>query len=353
MPSSYTPSLRLTLQATGENNNTWGVILNTGVFGLVDYAIAGRLAFALSGSITLTTALGATDQARAAMLDATGGSGGQIVLPAVSKGYFVRNATSGQVSVTAGGALNALFDSGDAGPCFSDGANTYPMLINNQTVKAYIVAGDAAVKSYVDAAISQGNVNLPPAAGNLGKALMVRNVGAPAAPAWVSSAIQAADVAGLVLLSAPQTWTATQFFQGNTAAAAMRLVSAVEVAGQSGAGLSGLQNFDCALNSIFFNYAGVAGAFQLNFRGSATTPFANYLAPGDFTTVTFIAFQGANTSVLSQVQIDGTTTGVTTVWQGGAAPAAAVANSYSIYTFAIRNGGTAYQVFASFSRFGP
>ena len=30
MPSSYTASARFTLQATGENNNTWGVILEFG-----------------------------------------------------------------------------------------------------------------------------------------------------------------------------------------------------------------------------------------------------------------------------------------------------------------------------------
>ena len=71
VPSSYTLSCRFTLQATGENNNTWGTILNNGVFALVDYALAGRLAFALSGVKTLTTALGATDEARAAMLDAS------------------------------------------------------------------------------------------------------------------------------------------------------------------------------------------------------------------------------------------------------------------------------------------
>ena len=69
MPSTYSSSLRLNLQATGENLNTWGVLLNNGVFQLVDYAVAGRLAFSLSGSKTLTSVNGATDEARAAMLD--------------------------------------------------------------------------------------------------------------------------------------------------------------------------------------------------------------------------------------------------------------------------------------------
>ena len=75
MPSSYTNSLRFVLQATGENLNTWGVLNNNSMIALADYAIAGRAAFTLSGSKTLTTANGATDEARAAMLDITGGTG--------------------------------------------------------------------------------------------------------------------------------------------------------------------------------------------------------------------------------------------------------------------------------------
>ena len=99
MPSSYSLSARFTLQATGENNNTWGVILNNGVFQLVDDTVNGRIGFALSGSKVLTVVQGATDEARMAFLDVTGGSGGNIVIPSVSKAYFLRNAASGPVSI--------------------------------------------------------------------------------------------------------------------------------------------------------------------------------------------------------------------------------------------------------------
>lgn len=127
MPSSYTSSLRFTLQATGENNNTWGAILNSGVFGLVDYAIAGRLAFSLSGTKNLTTALGAADEARAAFMDITGGSGGSVVIPPVSKWYFVRNSAADDVIVTAGGLPSYTFKAGDILPVFSDGAAVYSL----------------------------------------------------------------------------------------------------------------------------------------------------------------------------------------------------------------------------------
>jgi hypothetical protein len=138
MPSSYTTSARFTLQATGENNNTWGVILNSGVFQLVDDNVNGRLAFPLSGAKALTSNLGATDEARMAFLDVTGGTGGTVTIPAVSKGYFVRNAAAGDVTVSAGGPTNATFLTGDAGPLFSSGSAVYPILIGGKTIRNYI-----------------------------------------------------------------------------------------------------------------------------------------------------------------------------------------------------------------------
>lgn len=181
MPSSYTASARYTLQATGENNNTWGAILNSGVFQLVDDNINGRLAFALSGVKVLTSNLGATDEARMAFLDVTGGAGGTITIPAVSKGYFLRNASAGAVTISAGGPLSATFGDGDAGPVFSDGANVYPLLLSGQTLSAYIAA------QLVDGS------DLPSPVGQLGKVMIVRNPG----PLWVPDFLQFADVVGL------------------------------------------------------------------------------------------------------------------------------------------------------------
>jgi len=196
MPSSYTASARYTLQATGENNNTWGAILNAGVFQLVDDNVNGRLAFALSGVKVLTSALGATDEARMAFLDVAGGTGGTITAPAVSKGYFIRNASAGQVTVSMGGAVSAVFAPGDYGPVFGDGANVYQILIGNKTVRQFVTDADQVIIDYVNLAISNGSIALPPVTlADLTKALIVRQVGASAA--WVASPIEITDVVGL------------------------------------------------------------------------------------------------------------------------------------------------------------
>lgn len=102
MPSAETTRLRLEKQATGENNNTWGVKLNT-VLDLIDDAIDGYTTIALAGiSTTLTSNQFAADEARMAMLELAGTlvSSVQVFIPATQRKYLVRNATNGGFTVT-------------------------------------------------------------------------------------------------------------------------------------------------------------------------------------------------------------------------------------------------------------
>jgi hypothetical protein len=198
MPSSYTASARFTLQATGENNNTWGVILNNGVFQLVDDSINGRIGLALSGAHTLTTNLGATDEARMRFIDVTGGSGGTITIPSVPKGYFVRNGASGPVTVSAGGTA-AVYQPGEAGACHTDGTKVYPAQINGLTVKGY-----------VDQQILASTITTPPVLGQSGKVLSNDGV---STLSWVNSlpglTLGTLTVTGATTLAALTTTGAT------------------------------------------------------------------------------------------------------------------------------------------------
>ena len=52
------------------------------------------------------------------------------------------------------------------------------------------------------------------------------------------------------------------------------------------------------------------------------------------------------------VQVDGTTTGVTTRWQGGAAPTSGNASSIDVYTYTIiKTGSATFTVLASQTRY--
>jgi len=180
MPSSYTSSFRLNIQAPGDNLNTWGTILNNGVFQLLEDALAGAVTQALSGSLTLSSVNGATDQARCLALNITSGTGGTITAPGVKKLYFVRNAASGAVVVTTGAGATASFAAGEVGFCYSpDGINFYKTSVTTAFGGAILTgvgtpsaATDAATKGYVDGvAFTMAAGALPGQGGNAGKFL--------------------------------------------------------------------------------------------------------------------------------------------------------------------------------------
>lgn len=94
MPSTYTDLLRLLKQANGENSLTWGDLVNSGFMELVEDAIGQTATISLTsgtGSYTLTSANGTTDEARCAILKFTGSPtvDRTIIVPTTSKIYIV------------------------------------------------------------------------------------------------------------------------------------------------------------------------------------------------------------------------------------------------------------------------
>lgn len=102
MPS-YTASLRLVQPSTGEYSGTWGTQVNNGITALVDASIAGTTSITMTAAnYTLTTANGASDESRAMFLviGGTPGAAREVIVPAVSKLYFVTNNTTGGFAQT-------------------------------------------------------------------------------------------------------------------------------------------------------------------------------------------------------------------------------------------------------------
>ncbi len=103
MASSYTDSLGLEKQGTGENANTWGQRLNSNVIDLVDEAIAGYTTVALTSATetALTVNDGTSSPGRHATLEFTGNVAATVTvtIPTEQKTYTVIN------SVTNGGSV--------------------------------------------------------------------------------------------------------------------------------------------------------------------------------------------------------------------------------------------------------
>lgn len=178
MPSSYSASLRLNLQATGEGINTWGNILNTGVFSLVDTSIAGWTTKALTADYSLTSVNGTADEARSAMLKFTGTGAFTVTIPAVSKSYLIWNACTGVLTIT-NGSTSTTIQPGEKVAVMTDGganiARVQPTDFGSSRITSVgspTANTDAATKGYVDGvAFSMAAGALPGQTGNSGKFL--------------------------------------------------------------------------------------------------------------------------------------------------------------------------------------
>lgn len=103
MASTYSPSLRLELMATGDQSGTWGDTTNTNLGTLLEQAITGYLSKAMAdANQTLTNLNGASDEARNMIVEATGAltAGRNIVVPTAEKLYLIKNSTTGGFAVT-------------------------------------------------------------------------------------------------------------------------------------------------------------------------------------------------------------------------------------------------------------
>ena len=110
MASTYSVNLRLELQATGENRTTWGSKANN-LFNMLEDAVAGYVSVAMGDSnTTLSTANGTVDEARNMMVNLTGTHTAirTVTIPAVSKAYIIRNATTGGYAITVSNGTNTV-----------------------------------------------------------------------------------------------------------------------------------------------------------------------------------------------------------------------------------------------------
>lgn len=104
MASTFSDLLRLEIQASGENDSTWGARANT-VFEMIEDAIANfkSVVLAADANYVLTTANSATDEARNMGLNFTSGvaltATRNITVPTSTKSYLVKNGTTGGQSL--------------------------------------------------------------------------------------------------------------------------------------------------------------------------------------------------------------------------------------------------------------
>lgn len=166
MVSSPTSSLKLAKQATGDNLNTHGVVLNEQVIDLIDEAVAQQVTISLTGNHTLTSTNYATNEARQSYLIFTDGGLGSVptvTAPAIEKWWWIKNGGS-TYAITFGvsGGTSVSIPAGKTVAVFSDSTDCELVDLSN-------FGGDLALSSIADIASSRviGNMSGSTAAPSL------------------------------------------------------------------------------------------------------------------------------------------------------------------------------------------
>ena len=154
-----------------------------------------------------------------------------------------------------------------------------------------------------------------------------------------------------VALASDQTFTGTNTFTGSSSKTAIVLNDAAEVATVSATAATGTINYDITTQSVLYYTSNASANWTVNFRGSSGTSLNTLMSTGQSMTVAFLVTQGATAYYNSAVQVDGTTSGVTTRWLGGA-PTAGNASGIDSYRFLLlKTGSATFTILASVTQF--
>jgi len=128
MASTYSPSLKITLMGDGDQAGLWGQTTNTNLGTLVEQAITGVVSITMSdANYTLTSFNGITDEARNAVIIATGTNNGirDLIPPVVEKLYTIVNNTTGGYAIRVIGASGTGVNVPNGATClvYCDGTN--------------------------------------------------------------------------------------------------------------------------------------------------------------------------------------------------------------------------------------
>ena len=154
MATQYTTVLKLALPVTGELSGTWGDVVNDNITSMVEQAIAGLATINTwsTNSHTLTVANGTTSESRCAMLVAQDGAGltaaGEIICPAATKLYVLKNSTSYAITLKTAAGTGVAVPVGQTAFLFCDGTNVsecVTTVVNGNIAGNLTVGGNATI----------------------------------------------------------------------------------------------------------------------------------------------------------------------------------------------------------------
>jgi len=355
MANSTSASLKLTVQATGENSGTWGQITNTNLL-IVEQAIGGFEAVAITTGATLVFTNGAISNGKNAVLKLTGTIAGavNVVIPdSIEKTFIVDNATSGSHTVTfkTSSGTGVTWAAADKGTkmVYSDGTNVVDTAFTE-------LSSDFSPQLSADLDTNSQNIiiddahNIQDENGN--EQLVFQTTG---------SAVNEFELTNAATGNAPQiavTGGDTNVDMNITPKGIGRatfngqgkIQSVAEKVTNSATAATGTINYDVLTQAVLNFTSNAAGNYTLNIRGDGSNSLNSIMDTGESITIAHLVPQGGSAYYNNVVQIDGST--VTPEWQGGSAPSAGNASSIDVYSYTIiKTGDATFTALASQTQF--
>jgi hypothetical protein len=363
MASSYSTDLKLELQVTGENAGTWGDITNTNLV-ILQQSIAGYSGISIAGgagNTDLTFSNGLTSNGKNAVLELTGTiTGNRTVTITTASGvtnkvYVIRNSTSGAFTVTVliQGQTGVTFSATDKGTkiLYLNGTDvvdsnigklsndyTPTLAANLSTNSKNIIVGNTY--GIIDEnANEQIKFTTTASATN---EITIANAAAGSSP--VISATGGDTNVGLTLTPKGDLGRITA--NGET-----KIFGVFENATISTTFITSF-TYDVLTQAVYFQNVDLGANFTVNLRGNASTALNAALNTGESATVALITKQGNTTYYNTSVLVDGTSTNVTVVYQGGTAPTTGNASSNDVYVYtALKTAASTYTILAALTQF--
>ena len=363
MASSYSTDLKLEIQVTGENAGTWGDITNTNLV-ILQQAIAGYSGISIAGgagNTDLTFSNGLKSNGKNAVLELTGTiTGNRTVTITTASGvtnkvYVIRNSTTGAFTVTVliQGQTGVTFSATDKGTkiLYLNGTDVVdsnigklsndfaPTLAANLSTNSKNIIIGSTYGIIDENANEQIKFSTTASATN---EITIANAAAGNSP--VISATGGDTNVGLTLTPKGDLGRITA--NGET-----KIFGVFEGATISTTFITSF-TYDVLTQAVYFQNVNLGANFTVNLRGNASTALNAALNTGESATVALITKQGNTTYYNTSVLVDGTSTNVTVVYQGGSAPTAGNASSNDVYTYtALKTAASTYTILAALTQF--
>jgi len=355
MANTTSADLKLTIQATGENSGTWGQITNTNLT-ILEQAIAGYEAVAITTGVTLAFTNGAVSNGKNQVLKLTGTIAGavNVVVPdTLSKVYVIDNATSGAYTVTVKttsgtGVTWAAADKGTK-MVYSDGTNVVDTAFTD-------LSSDYTPQLSADLDTNGNNIIIDSTKSILDESsneqitftttsAAVNNFGITNAATGNTPSLAAVGGDTNIDFNITPKGIGRATFNGQG-----KIQSVAEKVTTEATAATGTVNYDVLTQAVWNFTTDASANWTLNVRGDGSNSLDSIMDTGESITIAHIVSQGATAYYNSVFQIDGSS--VTPEWQGGTAPDAGNASSLDSYTYTIiKTASATFTVLASQTQF--